>query len=209
MNVLFTSDIILDHDTGIIKTIYNNFNDDVFFNMNMLERMANNIFALKYTLVQRKELNPISTVVRDNFKNNIDKIYNQLWDQYSEDIINNSIFTEVERLLSTTSHSTSILPIVMCKNSYEEKLIKEKYKVGTIISEDYSCDASHYDAIYTKSYETTLKFKNLSGNNIYIGNVLYNFEKNNKTPLLKVSVEINNANKINIINIYYLEKPVG
>ena len=66
---------------------------------------------------------------------------------------------------------------------------------------------SNYDAIYLDKYIDTLSLNNLIAKNVYIYDARYNMENDGKTPSIDISIKINNANKINIMNIYYLNKP--
>ena len=206
MNVLFSFDSIIDTNIGVIKTIRHLFNDDTIFYMDKLNKMDKDPQYMAKNIYYRNDTNPLLLILRPDYTDKADIIYNELFEGYHNKILELSTASPIQTFLSTCIMNSSNTPIVMCNNSNEEKFIKSKYSVNTCILKD-KLDVTDYGSIYINKYEDTLKFDNLIAKNIYIFYAKYNLEKDLRTPTIDVSLKINNANKINIMNIYYLKRP--
>lgn len=207
MKVILDSEIILNTDIGVINLINKVFNDNEVFDMNKINKMSSDILIMAEIIITRTTINPLSIIIRDDYLDKIDTIYTELIRNNLEDIVKLSKYTAVKRLVDILILNNNLQPTILCRNKEIQGFFKKEFhKVPTIINQDYDIDISDYDAIYVDKYKDILNFKNLYGKNIYISNARYNLEQDLNTPLMEVSLEINNANKINIIDIYYLNK---
>ena len=145
----------------------------------------------------------------------IDTLYNEIYDKYEDNILNNSTPLAPLRLLKNFMGVDNgvIKCTVLCKNLKQEQFIKSLIpEVNTIIETDYSnIDIDKYDSFFIEDYSRTLQFKDLKGKNIIILNYLFNLEPdiNKILPRMDVSVFVTDLNKVFLVDPYFeLEQPL-
>lgn len=211
--VIVTSDMILDIDFGLIKNIAREYNNPQYFeNLDI----ADNNLKLKYTLFYRKECNPLSVFIKDEYKTEIDNLYKQFIEQDYHKILlecekNEVGITDIKDLVNTYTMTKLIEVVVICKNLQEQQLINKLCKCNTIISSNYKeINLEEYDSIFINHLKDLLLFKNVECKNIFMSNCAYNFSDFEKNiPLIDISSTFGKSNKISAIDIYKLNKPLG
>ena len=206
MNVLFSFDSLISVDTGIIKCLHDNYYNDIIFDSDKLTRMNNEEKYMIYNLMYRSNINPISIIMKKDSKLDPNKLYNELLGKFLKSVLSYTTESPLLEFANKCILNNNTNVTIWCRQDREADFIKTKLpNVNTIKSA--RVDASDYDAIYLDKYIDTLCFNNLIAKNVYIYEARYNMENDGKTPSIDISVKINTANKINIMNIYYLSKP--
>lgn len=212
--VIMTSNMIIDIDFGLIKNIFKEYNNPEYFeNLDI----ADNDLKLKYALSYRKERNPLSIIIKDKYKSQMDNLYEQFIEQDYDKILlqcqnNESGITDIRDLVNTYTMTKLIEVVVICKNLQEQQLINKLCKKSNIIiSSNYKeLELEEYDSIFTKYLNDILQFKNVNCKNIFMSNCAYNFHNFEKNiPIIDISSTFGKSNKISAIDIYKLNKPLG
>lgn len=208
--VLISFDSIIDIDLGLINMIKKDYNDANLFNIVHLNLPKKNLL---YELVNRNNKNPLSAIIQNTYKDNIDNIYEQFLQKEYNNILDNSEPTDLFKLIDIYSKTNLISVNILCKNLYEKQIInKYNLRCGYVYYTDNNIDVSSYDSIYIKNYTDCGLLDNLFGKIIYICNYKFNFDKDNNIFKDTLSLSMDNINKISIIDIYNkdnLEKIIG
>lgn len=211
-NVLFTFDMLVDIDIGLLRVIAKKYNDKRYFYEGILTDMT--LDEQKYILSTRTDFNPLSVLSKIEDIDERYKLYEQIMDKEYINILNESVPTGIVELFRKYIYSSGvILPCVLCKNEDEEKCIErilkgiDKTTYGVEICKDISTfDASIFDTIYLKSYADILQFNNINGKNIVISSCNYNMMEleGELVPNPEISIEIVETNELTIINLYVI-----
>lgn len=205
-NILVDFSLLFDIDLGLIKTIKEGFNNKEVFEQFLFNIDDEYIISQLYL---RKEINPLSLIIMDKYKSQCDDLLEQFTSEEHSNIIKNSTKTNAFKLIEAYSISDLVNIDVLCKNISEEQLIKSLNlnKVNAIVQDNISLvNIKTYDSIYLKDVKDSLKFKNLKGKHIYVGNYKFNLEKKdeqeNIMPLFEVVSVLADVNEFLIIDIY-------
>ena len=206
-NVLFTSDILYDTDYAILRMIQKSFKRDYFKDISFIE----NDYTLIDTLMNKITSNPLKYILKEEYIEDSDVLYNSLLSEEAEILVSLGRFTEVINLAQTYCFSKSINVTVLCRNQFEEQIIKSRINnCKIIINNDYNTDVESFDSIITRKYEMIDIFLPLFGKNIYIANLAYNMEPDSvRVPLISMTEKIKDSNNLFLLDIYNLEEPRG
>lgn len=197
MNTLFTSNILLDTDIGVYRLIKDSYNNPKYFKLNILD-----VILERYTEIipKRDTINPLSFIIKDEYKDSIDNLYNEiLYTKYTK-VLELSEFTNVNNLLDLFISRRGIETTILCKNLEEKQIFKNKNS-KIIISDYKDVDIKPYHVIYTKYYEDYSKFNKVMAKTLYFANTKYNF-KNGNTIDPQVYINLEGPNNFKAINLY-------
>lgn len=205
-NVLFTSDILLDTDYGLLKYIKRYCSNEYFNNLDFID----NNYAMKYKINEMDSNNPLDMILKEEYKPNSNDLYDSFMGENYDDIVKLSMFTDVIKMANVYNLSSSIDITIICKSLSEKQIIREKIKCDILVDKNYNCDVDIYDAIVTKSFNNVKNFLPVFGKNIYIGNIKRNLENGQaNVPLIEITDLVKQSNNLYLIDIYNLDKPKG
>ena len=201
-NILIEFDMVIDTDYGLIKMIKDKYNNPEYIDKKYLDLVENNV--LIYSLVKRDIKNPLSLIINDKYKDSINKLLNEFYDNEYKNILEYSHKTNIYDLINIYLMTNQISINILCKNVLEEQFISNMdINITPITENDYSkINIDKYDCIFIKDFNNILKFKDVKVKNIYIARYSFNLEKDNQTPLKEISDEIKEGNLFFIIDIY-------
>lgn len=197
INALFTSNILLDTDIGVYRLIKDSYNNPKYFKLNILDAILE-----RYTEIipKRDTINPLSFIIRDEYKDSIDNLYNEILDTKYTKVLELSEFTSVDNLLDLFISRRGIETTILCKNLEEKQIFKNKNS-DIIISEYKDVDIKPYHVIYTKYYKDYSKFNKVMAKTLYFAFAKYNFQ-NDDTIDPQVYINLDGPNNFKAINLY-------
>ena len=199
--------LIIDTDVGLIRVIDKKYHNSDVFHSSMLSAPVK---PLIYNLVNRPVINPLCIVMIDKSDTNtMDLLYEQFIEDEYENIVGNSVTTDLFSALKLFMQNEAVCPTILCKNEIEANIIAKLdfngKTVPTVIGTlEENC--GFYDPIYVKDFRELPKL-NLRGKNIYVADYLFNFmNKDNSRVLIEdVHLAIDSSNIIKISDVYHLD----
>ena len=200
MRILFTSNILLDTDIGVYRLVREKYDNPKYFKLNILAVI---IERYKEVISRRDTINPLSFIIKDEYKNSIDNLYNEMMSKDYSRILELSEFTNVEDVLGLFLTRKELDIKIVCKNLEEKQIFKNRNKkYNIVVFENYKdIDVEPYDAIYTKYYKDYSKFNKIVAKTLYFANAKYNFtNKNIIDP--EIYINLDGPNEFKAINLY-------
>ena len=200
MRILFTSNILLDTDIGVYRLVREKYDNPKYFKLNILDVI---IERYKEVIPRRDTINPLSFIIKDEYKNRIDNLYNEMMSKDYSRILELSEFTNVEDVLGLFLTRKELDIKIVCKNLEEKQIFKNRNKkYNIVVFENYKdIDVEPYDAIYTKYYKDYSKFNKIVAKTLYFANAKYNFtNKNIIDP--EIYINLDGPNEFKAINLY-------
>lgn len=205
-NILIDFEIAIDLDFGLIKAFkkYMKKNNEII-KWKLLNSISDDI--LVQLLTERNDENPLTIILNKDYISQADKLYKQAIDSLYDDILALSRPTSLLNLINVYEKTDLIGVTVLCKNTQQQQFIKKFSKADKVlIDEDFSkIDIDEFDSIYLKYFKDTLLFKKLIGKSLYIANYKFNLADDLILPKKEIKEKLNNALKINIIDVYSKE----
>lgn len=200
MRILFTSNILLDTDIGVYRLVREKYDNPKYFKLNILDVI---IERYKEVIPRRDTINPLSFIIKDEYKNSIDNLYNEMMSKDYSRILELSEFTNVEDVLGLFLTRKELDIKIVCKNLEEKQIFKNRNKkYNIVVFENYKdIDVEPYNAIYTKYYKDYSKFNKIVAKTLYFANAKYNFtNKNIIDP--EIYINLDGPNEFKAINLY-------
>lgn len=215
LECLFTSDILIDKDLGLIRLIEQQFtNCDDYFYKEIIKHITENPDVGKYLLYNRTELNPLTIISKENIEIEVlDSLYNQFIEKYNDLIVDLAEPTDLMELIRKAYYTSGVVNIrVVCKSIHEEEALKTYFdafdiNLKTIIADYKDVDLDEYDSICIKNFADVLSFKKLHGKTVIISGAEYNYcsipEYNYHSLDPRLSIYIRNTdNELSKIDMY-------
>ena len=200
MRILFTSNILLDTYIVVYRLVREKYDNPKYFKLNILDVI---IERYKEVIPRRDTINPLSFIIKDEYKNSIDNLYNEMMSKDYSRILELSEFTNVEDVLGLFLTRKELDIKIVCKNLEEKQIFKNRNKkYNIVVFENYKdIDVEPYDAIYTKYYKDYSKFNKIVAKTLYFANAKYNFtNKNIIDP--EIYINLDGPNEFKAINLY-------
>lgn len=208
-NILFEFDSLIDTDLALLIYIQLEFKDSKYFNKQVMKA---NDHILRALLLTRKEVNPLSVIIADEYKDSIDSLYNDIISKKYEQILNAAKPLDIFRFLETLKNTDGLLQCsVLCRNDIEEKIIRKFDKEVPCIKDGYNVKLYTVNALYIKIFQNIVKYKNVNDLSLYILNYDFNIEEGRKEriPKLNLSIILGRTNSIYLVDPYYqFNKPI-
>ena len=180
-NILFSFDSIIDIDYSIIKYLQINYRNSDLFKPHVLN--GDETF-IKTLLVNRTDEDPISIIIKKQYKNNNSLLKDLLENEYKQ-ILDMSYPTDMFGLMVVYNSTDSIKCNISYKNEIEKDHIDSLIDITTVELKD-KFSLSKFDTVFIKSHDDINTYINLEGKNLYILN--YQFNTN-------IDVDLENINR--------------
>lgn len=172
---LFEFETLIDLDLSVIMYIINNMNNSKYIDTDLLKNTTT-INGLENRLLFRENINPLSIIIKKDYENSIDDIYNELMESHKKEIVDNALPTDIMTFCNLGSSITGVVNNhVNCKDKIEEEYIHTF--PGKIITKINEYDLSAYNTLYAKTIDNLFDYKNLTNKKIFILNTRYNMMK--------------------------------
>lgn len=172
---LFEFETLIDLDLSVVMYIINNMNNSKYIDTDLLKNTTT-INGLENRLLFRENINPLSIIIKKDYEDSIDDIYNELMKSHKKEIVDNALPTDIMTFCNLGSSITGVVNNhVNCKDKIEEEYIHTF--PGKIITKINEYDLSAYNTLYAKTIDNLFNYKNLTNKKIFILNTRYNMMK--------------------------------
>ena len=172
---LFEFETLIDLDLSVIMYIINNMNNSKYIDTDLLKNTTT-INGLENRLLFRENINPLSIIIKKDYEDSIDDIYNELMKSHKKEIVDNALPTDIMTFCNLGSSITGVVNNhVNCKDKIEEEYIHTF--PGKIITKINEYDLSAYNTLSAKTIDNLFDYKNLTNKKIFILNTRYNMMK--------------------------------
>lgn len=205
-NILVDFNMVVDTDLGLINMMKREYNNTEFV-LKYINSMKDKIIIDQ--LLERKDKNPLSIIIKDEFRDSIDNLYKEFIETEYDNILKYSSTTDIISLINVYINTGAVHVDIICKNKSEEQIINNLNipQLKVIVENDKSkIDLSNYDTIFIKDYSDILNFTEVVAKNIFIGNYKFNLEDDNRIPLNDISLIVGKTNLVSIIDVYESNK---
>ena len=205
-----TFDSVFDTDIGVIKVMLDKYANPKFIDNELLGMSTiRTDDTIKYLLAVRNKKNPLTAILKQEYIESADDLYNQVFKEDFQDIISNSqpsaIYTVVQALMQTNSNMDFT---IICDAPVQADIIKAldpKLKT-VVIPEEYNYKCFHdYDNIFIKDFMDMLRTEYpVTKKNIYLSRLIFNMSPvmGELVPKMEINVIVGRANKIMLIDYY-------
>ena len=209
MSPLLFFDIIFDIDFGMISYIAKYLLDPNVFEE---EKFHWNVKEIIGALSDRKEKNPLSFFLKEEYRADADEYYNEILKEGYDEILDMSMMTEIFTLVTLFSTEPDIKVTVLCENESQMKIWKEiafRYSLTGIVSvlekDINQNNIQTYQQIYCKHPSDIIRLQEkiklpIIDKSIYVASYPFNMvNSQNINPDLDI---ISVRNSLNSIDIY-------
>lgn len=175
-NILISYKCVLDTDMAVINYMIKNYYKSKYINKDLIKATD---YYKQYLLMTRKEINPLSVVIKEEYKDSINSLYKELQDNHWMDVLRFSSIMSFPQVLDMIYEQSGYHPVIDCENTqigefiHRHSKIKWDYKVQCKDIKNFFCIISH-------DYEELMKYKPLQGKSIYLPDVEYNYKDKKK-----------------------------
>lgn len=173
LSALIDYDFIVNTEFGLIRFIREFYQDEDFFDLDVLNKSDREILSLLYS---RSNYNPLSIICRNSNTDFLSQLYDGFFDEYKKEIIgasttSTSIVNFIKMMLASSVSNVSIC----VRDDIEEDNIKAYFKRCNTIRKNNVSYIKTFDVFYVKDYKffTDNEYRP-KGKNIYLTNRKYN-----------------------------------
>ena len=179
VNSVIDFNMIVNTDIGLIKFIQDSYQDNRVFKLEDINRSDREILSLLYS---RKNPNPLSEFVNEEFIGEIDSLYKSFFDSYKQEILDHSIiFSNIYKFVSMATENGINLGIntaIAIRDDLEEKELDKHFSIANFLNKD--SDKSlimKREVFYINDYLFFIKNREkILHKKIYITPMQYNLE---------------------------------
>lgn len=201
---------IVDIDFGMVNYVLSNFRNKSVFDIDRFESME--IIDLVKEVYYRKNKNPLVSFAADLSKIQfIDKLYEEFTEKNEDEILINSITTEMVRLIKEFKNSGDIIPTIFYYTE-SQKIVLESMKneLGEVYIKSFRTvfnDPDSYTQFFLKDINEVSNIKDLSEFNnktFYFSTCALNLNEDNDDIASDEIIDdiLHNFNHISLIDIY-------
>ena len=206
----FEFETLVDIDLGLLIYIQLNFAGSNYFIPQVMK--ADN-YVLRSLLLTRDKVNPLSVIIKDEYMDSIDNLYNEILDSKFLDIANISPPLATFKLYRTLCKTDGLVDaFIICMNEKQASFLNGVDKRMKTTTDGYNTKLYQVDALYVKVFDLIYKYKNLVKKSIYIMDYDFNIEPNRKDriPKLDLARLLGATNNIYIVAPYHnFNNPIG
>ena len=137
VNSVIDFNMIVNTDIGLIKFIQDSYQDNRVFKLEDINRSDREILSLLYS---RKNPNPLSEFVNEEFIGEIDSLYKSFFDSYKQEILDHSIiFSNIYKFVSMATENGINLGIntaIAIRDDLEEKELDKHFSITNFLNKD-------------------------------------------------------------------------
>lgn len=172
---LFEFETVVDVDLSVVMYIIDNMDNSDYIDLNLLKH-ATTLNGIENRLLFRENINPLSIIIKKEYQDSIDDIYNEIMECHKQEIIDKALPTDLLTFCNLGSTITGVVNNhVNCKDTIEEAYIHKMTE--RVITKVNQFDISNYNTLYAKSVDNLFKYQNLTNKKIFILNARYNMMK--------------------------------
>ena len=172
---LFEFETVVDVDLSVVMYIIDNMDNSDYIDLNLLKH-ATTLNGIENRLLFRENINPLSIIIKKEYQDSIDDIYNEIMEYHKQEIIDKALPTDLLSFCNLGSTITGVVNNhVNCKDKIEEAYIHKMTE--RVITKLNQFDVTSYNTLYAKSVDNLFNYQNLANKKIFILNARYNMMK--------------------------------
>lgn len=219
-DILIDYDLLFDEDYGIRQIILDKYRNNDCFKIEMLSNTDR--ITLNGILASREDKNPLSIMLKTEYMDSKDSLYEEFKKYLDDEIIKLSPKTDLVSTLKMLNLTGEVNINVLCKKISQKQNIKEKITnmdYNIILYEDEKIDIKNYDSLYIKFYDVLDMITFPKAKNIYVADYRFNSleyllsdpENYDEKLLLNLYLlfRVNKFSMIDLYNYKHISKPVG
>lgn len=219
-DILIDYDLLFDEDYGIRQIILDKYRNNDCFKIEMLSNTDR--ITLNGILASREDKNPLSIMLKTEYIDSKDSLYEEFKKYLDDEIIKLSPKTDLVSTLKMLNLTGEVNINVLCKKISQKQNIKEKITnmdYNIILYENEKIDIKNYDSLYIKFYDVLDMITFPKAKNIYVADYRFNSleyllsDPENYDEKLLVNLyllfRVNKFSMIDLYNYKHISKPVG
>lgn len=203
-SVIADFDVLIDMDLAIASYLIEQYPKSFYFKDKLADT---SMYFLKLLLLSRKDRNPITAIVKDEYKDKVDDIYKEITTNteiYDKILDIAAAFpTDILGILSLSSKNFGYRITVRCRNIQEENTflnivrLDNGAKWNTIVDNSEKLSIDKYKILFIHDIDEIGDFEEVGGKTIYLYDYGGNYEdfKHNKYSLTAILAGSINAVK--------------
>lgn len=154
---------LFDTNVGLIKLIYQEFNDSSVFDKNTLDSLDTNFKVTKF-VYNSTSSNILLDIMIDKDKDIADEYYKQFMEEEYADILRNSVITDIFHLFEAMLYQRDIRVTVFCERFEEINFLHEyvSQDIDAILLDEVKNHFDLYKQFYFKSCSGDYYFNSIS-----------------------------------------------
>lgn len=190
---LFDFDSLVDIKIGCVRYILNSKKlNTSYIKPYMLEPT---LTLLKQLSVGSVERNPVKWILKDEYSDSADDIYKELLMDHYDSVLNNSISTDIFKLVRYTKKigDFGIETVINCFSEKQKEMLKSVLTDRTdVVYVDNVNDLSSYNCLYLSDIERLSMYIHIYGRIVYIHNTIniYNADGSLKNDIRKYNGKV-------------------
>lgn len=195
-NILCDFESIVDLDLATVYYIATHIKNVDLIDTNILKASSNS--AIRNLLLFRSNKNPLSIIIKEEYKDSLDKLYKDLMEKHEQEILDICTFNDIARYIKTLYTTGKLVNItVNCETELQLEYAKKNMpELNSVLNET---NISNYNTLFIKYSSNLLKFGEIEEKKIYIVNAMYNYNNLIFKPEILLIMDIN---KICTIDLY-------
>ena len=195
--ILVDLEVMIDFDLAVVYYIIINIKDPSILKEDI--GRANTLSGIRNVLLFRKNINPLSVCIKDEYADSIDDIYKELINNHEKEILDlcqvNDLYNYFKVLLMT-DNLVSIT--VNCKNDLQLDIAQKILPTAKTVIDQRDLDK--FDTLYLKYASDIIQYTNIKKKKIYFINGMYNYDNGMFKREILVLIDMNIVNTIDPYN---------
>lgn len=209
---LIPFNVIVETDVGLLSLIYKEYLDEDVFDPSYFEKKT--VKQMVLDLYRRKDKNPLSLCIREEYKDMQDEFYAQFMEREYDKILDLSVITEMYRVVSSFNNEYEIQTTILCNRDEERDLMLSEpvtKKCDIVMYESLKLpEILRHNQFYFKSLDDTIPFaKHLKNKTIYIADYGFNVDDEGKLPQDDIVPFMSFHNDVRLIDVFNMNKLEG
>jgi hypothetical protein len=195
-NILCDFEAIIDLDLAIIYYIATHLKNVDLIDTSILRASSYN--ALRNLLLFRTTNNPLSIIIKEEYKDSLNDLYKELMEKHEQEILDLCRFNDLAsyiKILYTTGKLVNIT--INCDTELQVEYTKKNMPELKVVLKE--TNLSNYNTLFVKYSSNLLRFEEIMEKKIYIVNAMYNYNNFIFKPEVLLLID---SNKICTVDIY-------
>lgn len=198
--ILIDFSMLIDTDEGCIKYLLKQYPNSVYFNDYM--KSCSDYF-IRYSLLNRTDYNPLSVLLKNEYRSSIDSLYKELLKEKWEEVLELSPITDILKFLNTMLRETGYSLTVNCRNIHEQVKLESLDNIDKSWRVQIDCkDIRKYFCLFIKNMLSLSNKNRLEGKTMYFYDYGPNFSDYKKKEVDPVLALLSKTNIIKFISPY-------
>ena len=170
---LFDFESLVDTKVGCVRYILNSKKlNTSYIKPCMLEPT---LALLKQLSVGSVERNPVKWILKDEYSNSADDLYKELLTDHYDSVLNNSISTDIFKLVRYTKKAGNfgVEAVINCFTEKQKEMLKTVLTdKSDVVYVDHENDLSSYNCLYLSDIDKLSMYIHIYGRMVYIHNTI-------------------------------------